>query len=231
MPEIITRQEALARGLKRYFTGKPCRRSHIAERLTNGSACTECRRSPESIAYRKAWDAANPEKLREKTRRYDHANREARRLAAKARREADPEKHPASVKASFRKHREKTLARGRAYRAANPEKRLDLNRDWHDRHPGARCAYENARRARKREAPGSYTPGDLQELLRRQSFKCVGCFGSIRKQFQADHIVPLSRGGANDIRNIQLLCPSCNRKKYAKDPIVWAQENGRLPRT
>jgi hypothetical protein len=28
--------------------------------------------------------------------------------------------------------------------------------------------------------------------------------------------------------NIQLLCPSCNCSKHAKDPIVWALELGLL---
>jgi hypothetical protein len=32
MPEIISRAEAKARGLTRYFTGKPCKYGHIAER-------------------------------------------------------------------------------------------------------------------------------------------------------------------------------------------------------
>jgi hypothetical protein len=28
MPEIIRRQDAMARGLKKYFTGKPCKHGH-----------------------------------------------------------------------------------------------------------------------------------------------------------------------------------------------------------
>jgi 5-methylcytosine-specific restriction endonuclease McrA len=38
----------------------------------------------------------------------------------------------------------------------------------------------------------------------------------------------LSRGGSNDISNIELLCERCNLRKHAKDPIDWAQENGLL---
>ena len=32
-----------------------------------------------------------------------------------------------------------------------------------------------------------------------------------------DHIVPLARGGTNDLVNLQLLCAECNQKKYTND--------------
>jgi hypothetical protein len=35
MNTVISRQEALAQGVKRYFTGKPCCRGHVAERLAH----------------------------------------------------------------------------------------------------------------------------------------------------------------------------------------------------
>jgi hypothetical protein len=42
-PEINSKAEARAQGLKRYFTGRPCRRSHLAERYLDGH-CVECER-------------------------------------------------------------------------------------------------------------------------------------------------------------------------------------------
>ena len=38
----ITRPEALKLGLLRYFTGKPCYRGHMAERLVSNRGCLEC---------------------------------------------------------------------------------------------------------------------------------------------------------------------------------------------
>ena len=38
----IKRSEAKAKGLKRFFTGKPCKRGHTAERQTAGGACCKC---------------------------------------------------------------------------------------------------------------------------------------------------------------------------------------------
>lgn len=41
--EIISRKEAIEKGLKRYFTGKPCIHGHIDQRFTASSACLTCR--------------------------------------------------------------------------------------------------------------------------------------------------------------------------------------------
>lgn len=42
MTEIISKQQAIAAGLKYYFTGKPCKHGHLAEKYTNGSNCKVC---------------------------------------------------------------------------------------------------------------------------------------------------------------------------------------------
>ena len=65
-----------------------------------------------------------------------------------------------------------------------------------------------------------------------QSGLCATCetklFKSGKNKFHADHIKPLAKGGANDRYNIQCLCPACNFSKGSKDPIDWAQKNGKL---
>jgi len=52
------------------------------------------------------------------------------------------------------------------------------------------------------------------EVWRRDSGKCARC-GS-RENLEYDHIIPLSRGGSNTARNIELLCEKCNRGKSDK---------------
>ncbi len=39
---VISRVEAIAAGLKRYYTGEPCKHGHVAERYTTTSGCLEC---------------------------------------------------------------------------------------------------------------------------------------------------------------------------------------------
>jgi hypothetical protein len=50
--------------------------------------------------------------------------------------------------------------------------------------------------------------------------KCAECGVDIMQELEAeahlDHIVPISRGGCNDVVNLQLLCESCNRTKRAE---------------
>jgi len=40
--EIISRKEAKEQGLKKYFTGIPCKNRHVAERYVSGHRCVKC---------------------------------------------------------------------------------------------------------------------------------------------------------------------------------------------
>ncbi|MCF8050332.1 MAG: HNH endonuclease [Desulfobacterales bacterium] len=51
-------------------------------------------------------------------------------------------------------------------------------------------------------------------VWRRDEGKCVKC-GS-REKLEYDHIIPVSKGGGNTARNIELLCEKCNREKSNK---------------
>lgn len=42
--ELISRDDAAAAGLLRYFTGVPCKRGHIAQRYVSTSSCMQCLR-------------------------------------------------------------------------------------------------------------------------------------------------------------------------------------------
>jgi hypothetical protein len=71
-PHIISRAEAKALGLKRFFTGKPCKHGHVAERRVGNYACVECDR-----ARALAWRDANLEKARERERKRTRKRRAA----------------------------------------------------------------------------------------------------------------------------------------------------------
>lgn len=51
-------------------------------------------------------------------------------------------------------------------------------------------------------------------ILQRDNYRCVKC--NSRLKLEIDHIVPISRGGDNDIDNLQTLCKTCNVRKSNK---------------
>ncbi|MFH1934952.1 MAG: HNH endonuclease [Pseudomonadota bacterium] len=60
-----------------------------------------------------------------------------------------------------------------------------------------------------------YIPSSVRrEVWRRDQGMCVNCGN--RKNLEYDHIIPVSEGGSNTARNIELLCEECNRKKSNK---------------
>lgn len=89
--------------------------------------------------------------------------------------------------------------------------------------------YGERYRSRKHGNGGSHTFADIVLLLSKQKNNCVNCLMSLEiSGYHIDHIVSISKGGSDNICNIQLLCPTCNHRKSNKDPFDFARENGRL---
>lgn len=230
---IVTRKEAKAAGLQRYFTGKPCRNGHLLQRYTSKGNCPGCLQTaalrfrinnPEAItAIWRRSDQKRYPKIRHKivarTMKWRANNPGKRNEAERARNKTKP-----SVRANQRIRAEITYP-GRAtewvrqWARRNPEKNLERAR-----------LGQHRRRARKMAAGGSHTADDIHKLLWLQVHLCAHpwCRVSIKDKYHIDHIVALARGGSNDRRNIQLLCPPCNLKKNAKHPIEVARQNGFL---
>jgi hypothetical protein len=104
---VISRKEARAQGLKRYFTGKPCKHGHICERITSTWACLAC--------VRRRYAAQRKER-REYHRRYYAAHREK---LLKAKRERDAGyllEHPEAAERRRQDNRERARKQAMAYR-------------------------------------------------------------------------------------------------------------------
>jgi len=73
----------------------------------------------------------------------------------------------------------------------------------------------DAVKPRGRPTSRAAIPEDVRHAVwRRDEGRCVQCGSQERLEF--DHIIPVSRGGANTERNLQLLCERCNREKSAR---------------
>ena len=70
-------------------------------------------------------------------------------------------------------------------------------------------------------------PRKLRHLVfERDRYRCREC-GATNKQTQlhVDHIKPVSKGGTNDLDNLQTLCEKCNMAKYTDEWIGGKSDN------
>lgn len=102
---MITRQDAILQGLTRYFTGKPCKHGHVAERYTGNKTCCVCgnagankvkrRDRAKYIAHATNWKKQNPLKVKESNLKTNQANPAKRNLWTANYRSAKDRRTPA----------------------------------------------------------------------------------------------------------------------------------------
>jgi len=87
--------------------------------------------------------------------------------------------------------------------------------------PKWKGGYENKlmhnkkRRIMKLGNGGSHTLAEWELLKAQYNWTCPRCHKAEPKiKLSEDHVIPLSKGGSDNIENIQPLCKSCNCKKH-----------------
>lgn len=221
---------AIELGLKRYFTGKPCKHGHVCERWTHNSSCVQCcnanaRRWAKTNHVRTAanarkWRKENPEKakINSDTSNAKYFSKEENKIRNRER-----------GRIRYALKRDVLLAQSKARRLRDKAKIKIRQRTWYENNKERAFALVRNRKARKRTASGSHTGRDIAEIFRLQKGLCAYCRGNLtRLGKHVDHIIPLVLGGANDRRNIQILCPTCNLSKGPKHPLEFGRTLGRL---
>jgi 5-methylcytosine-specific restriction endonuclease McrA len=200
--------------------------------------------NPEKVRENsRRYRAANPEKVRESFSRYYTANREQMTNRVRAYRAANRDEIRHRDRLNYAANREAKQASSRESarrrRAANPEKIREQKRQWNSKNPEK--ARERSRRYRvekpdqareaihryraRKRSNGVYlvTSRDLARLRNRQGGTCAWCDAS--ENLHLDHIIPIARGGAHSIGNLQYLCAPHNLSKSASTRTEWLKRN------
>lgn len=71
------------------------------------------------------------------------------------------------------------------------------------------------RKLRIRQNGGSHTLTEWNILKAQYNWTCPRC--KQQKELTKDHIIPISKGGSDNIENIQPLCRNCNSQKHKQE--------------
>ena len=122
---LTTCDDAKEQGMKRYFTGQPCKRGHVAERQTSTKACLACK-----VGYEKKWGAENREYIAAKSAKYRERHAERVAAARLARYAANPEKHIATNRRWEQNHPDQARAINSAKAARHRASKRDATLRW-----------------------------------------------------------------------------------------------------
>jgi 5-methylcytosine-specific restriction endonuclease McrA len=206
--QIISRKDAIAKGLDRYFSGKPCPYGHVAERYVSVSGCVECgvMRANAVKEKRQSVRAAEPLTPRQEAKLAGQTQYTpdfpCTRCGTQRRLVSNGTCMQCAANAMRKRYHENEEMRDNqaAYRARNSE---------------AINAHTRNRRARLAGLGGSHTVDDILDLFDEQEGRCPYCNVYLR-DWHVDHKTPLARGGDNGKTNLQLTCPTCNVRKHTK---------------
>jgi 5-methylcytosine-specific restriction endonuclease McrA len=178
----------------RYKSNRQCFFCHSEK-----SAKSYAENREERLAQRRKFKEENYEYCLQRRREYKKNNRELfREIEARYRNSENGKK---LVKASIKRYNKTEKGRIRAVRGAH-KRRVTLRNGHHE----------------------FYSKEDIQNLFERFGLSCAYCGkhqSKLENVLEIEHVVPITKGGADRLQNFVPACRSCNNSKRAKMLTDW----------
>jgi hypothetical protein len=199
--KLVTWSEAKASGLKHYFTGKPCKRGHIALRQTSALRCMDCAKEKQAERMK------DPEKRAKQIKIVTEYNKKRRATDSNFRvRDNEYRKKWTHKKMQDPEYAAKVIEQGRIASA----KRRAIN-------PSAnRFKAANYKISKYKRIPGWLTKEDRAKMKSVYAMRDWLNWTVPNGNYQVDHIIPLrgiSVSGFHVPENLQIIRGSDNARK------------------
>jgi len=159
----------------------------------------------EKVVWNKKYYMEHKEELKLYYKEYYLKNREKNKLRSRE---------------YYQKHKEKWIGYLKNYKGdykRDPMVHLNCTKEWKKNNKEKVSMHNKKRFLLIKMATGSHSQEDFRKLKESVKYTCP-CCGKSEPEIRLvrDHIIPITKGGSNEIENIQPLCNRCNCKKYTK---------------
>ncbi len=202
---VISCAEAKSQNLTRYFTGKPCKHGHVAERYVLNWTCVVCH-AAKCAEFLPKWREKNPEKTKTYNEKYAERHKETNKL----------------WRAS---NKQRCLETQRKWNELNNEKRNLLSSKWRKQNRHIVNALHSKWKTQLLQRMPTWLTEDDWWMIEQIYHLAQLRTAATSVEWHVDHIIPL-RGktvsGLHVPANLQVIPAKLNLKKgnrYAADPV------------
>ena len=122
-------------------------------------------------------------------------------------------------------HKEHIAEYGKQHYENNPEYYKQWRENNRVRNNEISLKAQHKRRAKLKSNGGEYTLEQWQECLEFFDYKCAYSGAELTKDnTNVEHIIPISKGGTNNIYNIVPALDTVNKSKGGKDMLEWYKQ-------
>jgi 5-methylcytosine-specific restriction endonuclease McrA len=183
----------------------------IAERDKKYHQANKEKRNNYSIEYSRL----NKDKITEYKKKYNQENVEKIK-------EYQQEYH----KTYQETNKEKGLQRSKEHYQKNKEKYAERSKKYCQTERGKSVSYRSRLKRRSYKHKVIFTPIERKQILDRDNWECKNCGIKVHDRrtgewntpdkAHIDHVVPISKGGNSEPKNLRVLCRTCNLSKSDK---------------